>query len=380
MQAQTRSGQLRLAGLLHPFRWGASAPVLSSRELAAQLGLPLGIQAIESAGPLGSSAHQLSLNQLGAHAIAAWVGTPITIVGADQPRPCLYLVRGGWLELNTNSSGPGGGGGSGTGSGSVLGCGQRLGPGWLLYLGGGAYRLRCGSSAVVAIGIDPDRLAMQIEQLAAASIGAEQREQVLRRAMVCGPAPRPWGLLVAGMGNLLELYEHLQETDPRLVGMLELAESLERLLAALLLAAALGLEALDLQPSSAQAAARDAAFAALLMRIRANLAGPLDLAALERYGQKSRRKLQLLFQERLGCTPMQWVRHERLLLARLRLANPRPNDTVASIARASGYASASQFSTDFRREFQSRPSELLRAARQQGPGLLAAVSPSNRGC
>jgi transcriptional regulator GlxA family with amidase domain len=182
------------------------------------------------------------------------------------------------------------------------------------------------------------------------------------------------------MGNLLELYEHLQETDPRLVGMLELAESLERLLAALLLAAALGLEALDLQPSSSQAAARDAAFAALLMRIRANLAGPLDLAALERYGQKSRRKLQLLFQERLGCTPMQWVRHERLLLARLRLANPRPNDTVASIARASGYASASQFSTDFRREFQSRPSELLRAARQQGPGLLAAVSPSNRGC
>ena len=84
-RARTRSGQLRLAGLLHPFSWGARAPLLNTEGLARLLAAPLGITTIRSPQPGEAGAHQLSLNRLGPHWIAAWVGTPLQIVAAQPP-------------------------------------------------------------------------------------------------------------------------------------------------------------------------------------------------------------------------------------------------------------------------------------------------------
>jgi len=75
----------------------------------------------------------------------------------------------------------------------------------------------------------------------------------------------------------------------------------------------------------------------------------------------------VVFQDRLGCTPMQWVRQERLNRAMQRLKDPAPHDTVASIASACGYPSPSRFSADFRLRFQCMPSQLLRSARKKTP-------------
>ena len=348
VKPQTRRGQLRMAGLLHPFRWGAAAPVIDTPALARQLAGPLGMAALESRVAGNARAHQLSLDRIGPHRIAAWVGSALAITGAAQPIPTLYLLRGGWLEWLH----------PGPGSCQV----QRLEPGWLLYLNSPGYRLRSGVCSVVAIALDPARLELQLANLAVAGLDTETCRQLLAQSLLGGPGAGPLGSLVEAIGSLLQLYERLVLTDPRLVVRLELDRLLERLVAALLLTAAGGLESLDLTGTGAASLPpRDQAFEALLARIRAHLGESLDLATLEAWAQRSRRELQVVFRDRLGCTPMQWVRRERLQQARRRLEQPEPGDTVASIARASGYSSASHFSSDFRSQFQVTPTQIMQA-------------------
>jgi transcriptional regulator GlxA family with amidase domain len=162
------------------------------------------------------------------------------------------------------------------------------------------------------------------------------------------------------MESLLSLFVRIRSVDPRLVVLLQLDQLLERLLATLLVAAAAGLEGLALTGDVAASSPFDDAFAALLARIRAHLAEPIDLGVLETWAQRSRRELQVVFRDRLGCTPMQWLRRERLQQARRRLEHPLLDDTVAAIAAACGYRNAARFSADFRREFDLAPSQLLR--------------------
>jgi hypothetical protein len=47
--------------------------------------------------------------------------------------------------------------------------------------------------------------------------------------------------------------------------------------------------------------------------IQANLTSPITLTMLDQVSSMSRRKLHYAFQFRYGCTPMQWVRDERLM-------------------------------------------------------------------
>ena len=97
--------------------------------------------------------------------------------------------------------------------------------------------------------------------------------------------------------------------------------------------------------------------------IKWNLAKPLNLTQLEMQSHYSRRALQYTFRERLGCTPLQWIRNQRLDLARLSLQNPSPGESVASISSDCGYRTQSLFSVDFQQRFHVRPSQLLREAR-----------------
>lgn len=340
---RSRRGPLRLAGFGHPFAWGASAPILDSAELARQLAEPLGIAAIRPRGPLHGSAHQLSLGWIGPHRVAAWVGTAIEIEATLQAPPTLYCLRGGWLEWVEESRS------------------QPLQPGWLFY-GGDAYRLRSGVCSLVAIALDAARLEEQLLRLSGSRGAGQEVGPLLQRPRLLGAEAgnRRLGGLVAAMGSLLTLYGQLAGVEPALVGALELGRLIERLLAALLLVASGGIGALDLGDSGAAGHSQDTAFDALLYRLRTHLHGPLNLRALEDLSQRSRRELQMVFRERLGCTPVQWLRRERLMQARRRLEHPGPGDTVAAIARASGYASASRFSGDFRRMFGSAPSQVLK--------------------
>jgi len=347
VRARTRSGQLRLGGLRHPFGWGARAPLLAREGLAKQLAAPLGITTLRSPQAGEAGAYQLSLNRLGLHWIAAWVGTPLQIVAATPP-PTLILPRGGRIEWEHN------------------GRWQRVDPGWLLVLNGSsAYQLRCGVCSLVAIGMDATRLEGRIRQLSAPGMDSEQWRRKMRQPLLIGPGIGGWDELGEGLNRLLSLFEVLEGMDPRLATRLGLNASLEGLVAVLMLVSALGPEAVNLAESSGAMLQRDTSFEELLSRIRCHLAEPLDLARLESWAHSSRRSLQVVFRDRLGCTPMQWLRQERLNQALQRLTDPAPHDTVASIASACGYPSPSRFSTDFRRRYRYPPSVLLRDSRRQ---------------
>ena len=96
--------------------------------------------------------------------------------------------------------------------------------------------------------------------------------------------------------------------------------------------------------------------------IRANLQRPLTLTDLQERSHYSTRQLQHLFKSRLNCSPMDFVRRERLGHAMDRLDSAGPDESVTTIARACGYRHLSNFSSDFRRQFGYSPSQVLRAS------------------
>ena len=106
----------------------------------------------------------------------------------------------------------------------------------------------------------------------------------------------------------------------------------------------------------------------LLAWIATHLDQPILLADLEAQSGYSQRSLRNIFHERFGCGPVQWIRQQRLELARRQLLSPSPGATVSTVAAACGYEHLSQFSRDFRAAHGQRPSELLREGRRGQPG------------
>jgi len=76
----------------------------------------------------------------------------------------------------------------------------------------------------------------------------------------------------------------------------------------------------------------------------------------ERTSGMSAPTLQYAFQQRFGCTPMAWVRRERLSIAHGLLCNPDCNITVTKAALGAGFASQSLFARAYRGQFGELPS------------------------
>jgi len=105
----------------------------------------------------------------------------------------------------------------------------------------------------------------------------------------------------------------------------------------------------------------------LLLRLvgllEANCHRPLSLSDLERQSNYSRRSLQYAFRQRFGCGPMQYIRRQRLALAKQRLLAPLPGTTVTSVAQECGYLSVASFRRDYQQRFGEPPSGPLRRLR-----------------
>ena len=100
--------------------------------------------------------------------------------------------------------------------------------------------------------------------------------------------------------------------------------------------------------------------------IRSNSHLNLTLTDLEEQSRYSARHLQNLFREKLDCSPMQFVRRQRLNAAMEKLQTADLDQTVTTIARDMGYRYTSNFTCDFKREFGVSPSVVLRASRNKG--------------
>jgi AraC-like DNA-binding protein len=212
------------------------------------------------------------------------------------------------------------------------------------------------------------------------------QERLLRTAMVMGcwsGRPPNWNKLVeqahgwhlpadaatpslqAALRQLLTMADQLADYSHALVDRLQLDDQIYRLMAAMLVPELQRESPLD-RLRHRESQGKDS-FDELIDYIKANLDQPLNLTELEGRSHYSRRALQYAFRERLGCTASQWIRQQRLDRALSSLQNPRPGDSVATIAMASGYRSLSLFSVDFQQRFHTKPSQLLRESRASLP-------------
>ena len=96
--------------------------------------------------------------------------------------------------------------------------------------------------------------------------------------------------------------------------------------------------------------------------INARLDSKLTLSDIEKISGMSARKLQYAFLARFGCTPLHWVRDQRLSLAHHRLNNAHEGETVTSIATACGFTNLGAFSALYQEHFKELPSATLKHA------------------
>ena len=126
----------------------------------------------------------------------------------------------------------------------------------------------------------------------------------------------------------------------------------------------------DTQPAPiplSDSASTDRRLERVLDFIGLNLDQPLCLSVLVEKSNYSRRSLHYAFQERFHCSPMQWIRQQRMILALQRLQQAQPGSTtVRAIAYECGDHSLGRFEVDFQRACECRPSEVLRG-RALGP-------------
>lgn len=99
--------------------------------------------------------------------------------------------------------------------------------------------------------------------------------------------------------------------------------------------------------------------------IVANLDNPISLTTLETLSGLSSRTLQNEFQKYFSCSPMQWVKQQRLARAKELLLNAVSGDTIASIAAHCGYTNFSEFSRQYRELFGVLPNETLKKSRNR---------------
>lgn len=99
--------------------------------------------------------------------------------------------------------------------------------------------------------------------------------------------------------------------------------------------------------------------------VSANLDQPVSLSDMEHVSGLSARMLQNAFKERFGCSPMEWLRNERLNLVHHRLQTAIAGDSVTSIALSCGFTQMGRFSSYYLQRFGQSPSETLLKAKQK---------------
>jgi AraC-like DNA-binding protein len=99
--------------------------------------------------------------------------------------------------------------------------------------------------------------------------------------------------------------------------------------------------------------------------IQANLKRPIYLTDLEKMSGLSARSLQYAFGQRFNCSPMDWVRQERLGLAHSMFIAAEPYTTVTSVSYSVGFNNLSMFASSYRQRFGELPSVTLARALEE---------------
>lgn len=93
--------------------------------------------------------------------------------------------------------------------------------------------------------------------------------------------------------------------------------------------------------------------------IKAHIDESISLTRLEQISGFSRRSLQYAFLRHFACTPMQWVREQRLELARALLTHPECNISITQVALTCGFPISGLFSQYYAARYGEKPSATL---------------------
>ena len=101
----------------------------------------------------------------------------------------------------------------------------------------------------------------------------------------------------------------------------------------------------------------------LCQHLKSRLAESITLTEMERMSGLSARSLQYAFRKQFASTPMQWVRKERLAMARQMLLKPVAHTSIADTALSCGFTNLGNFARVYAQQYGERPSETLQKNR-----------------
>jgi AraC-like DNA-binding protein len=93
--------------------------------------------------------------------------------------------------------------------------------------------------------------------------------------------------------------------------------------------------------------------------LKTHLEDPINLTTMEKVSGLSSRSLQYGFRKYFGCRPCEWLRNERLNLAKIKLTSSNDNMNITTLVYDLGFPSASLFSKYYKEKFGEKPSETL---------------------
>ena len=212
-----------------------------------------------------------------------------------------------------------------------------------------------GSFSGAVMSLQPERISHTAAAMAGRPPGSNATPP---RFAAFAPLTCPQGPQAQLLQSVLQAVDAAAAVHPRLPAQLGYDDTLHRLAATLLHPALLHEEASDLQRWRERDGRR--AFDDLLDYIQAHLDQPLRLSDLEARSLYSSRALQYAFRQKLGCTPKQWIRQQRLERALEQLQQNGGSSSIRQVAWACGYRHMGLFATDFKRRFGCTPSQARR--------------------
>lgn len=331
------------AALANPFkhRLGLVGDINASAELFRSV---LPVSRLKATDPAQTWWHYGFASRFGSIALGAWILPPVQIVVAEKYGLSVFLGYAGEQVVQQNSR-------------QWICCSDTC-----LILPGKALSIEASLFSGLAFHLDSQRILQTATDMAGLSQTPDAWVKSVHESKGWEPSKEPALTTLQSMLRQAMVMAELQAgSSQSLLDRLQLDALIYRLLAAMIFPELR--EASSFERLTHRIEAGRDSFDELLDFIKSNLVEPLNLTQLEMQSHYSRRALQYTFRERLGCTPLQWIRNQRLDMARLRLQNPSPGDTVASISTDCGYRTQSLFSVDFQQRFHVRPSQLLREAR-----------------
>lgn len=293
-------------------------------------------------GPAATFRHKTVVMQAGGLAVAATATTPISVRRSEVPYATLRIPISGSCTFKL-------------GNGR---CVEQPGRTAVLLSGMARVAETSGVYASTHLALDPDRLLSTAQAMAGSDspVAADSLDLSRDREVSLQQGPLCFDSIFRAHFALLDAFV----AQPAALALQAVDDLIYRSVVMLLYPAILNAdEGGSRQPMSVERRTLNA----VCDYIKAHMDESISLTRLEQVSGFSRRTLQYAFLRHFACTPMQWVREQRLELARALLTHPDCNTSITQVALACGFPVCGLFSQYYAARFGEKPSATLARSR-----------------